>query len=62
MPQETQALIFFIIAVCTFMLKGKQWPTFITAGIMGFFLAGAGWSDLGGAFETLFNGVKLLFS
>jgi len=31
-------VILGVIAVCTFWMKGKQWPTFITATLFGIFL------------------------
>lgn len=38
MGQAAVGLICLIISVGTFLLEGKQWPTFITAGIGGIIL------------------------
>lgn len=53
----TQAAITFIlgtIAVATFMLKGKQWPTFITAALFGLYLGG---TSLGQWVQGIVNGL-----
>lgn len=44
--QAVICLILAIIAVATFLLQGKQWPTFISATLFGMF---AGSTDWGGA-------------
>jgi hypothetical protein len=47
-PAATQAvltLILGIIAVCTFLLKGRQWPTFITACLFGMFAGSTAWGS-----------------
>jgi hypothetical protein len=36
-------LLLGVIAVCTFLLKGRQWPTFITAGLFGMFAGSTAW-------------------
>ncbi|WP_068925069.1 hypothetical protein [Planobispora rosea] len=38
-------LMLFVIAVCTFLLKGRQWPTFITAGLFGMFFGSTAWGS-----------------
>lgn len=35
MDVGTVGLIMMIISLCTFVIDGKQWPTFITAAIGG---------------------------
>ncbi len=41
--QAVLTLIFGVIAICTFLLKGRQWPTFITAGLFGMFAGSTDW-------------------
>jgi len=41
--QAVLCLILGVVAVCTFLLKGRQWPTFITACLFGMFVGGTGW-------------------
>jgi len=36
--QALLCILLATIAIATFVLKGKQWPTFISAGFMGLFL------------------------
>jgi len=36
--QAMLCLLLAVIAIATFVLKGKQWPTFISAGLLGVFL------------------------
>ncbi len=46
---QMQGVICFVlgvVAIATFMLKGKQYPTFITAGLFGMY---AGSTEWGGA-------------
>ncbi len=38
MTQAAITLVLGVIAVATFMLKGKQWPTFITTLVFGLYL------------------------
>jgi hypothetical protein len=55
------ALVFTIIAVCTFMLKGKQWPTMVTTAVAVWYLAGKDFSQAGDAFTQLANSFMSLF-
>ncbi|MFI6595031.1 hypothetical protein ACIBHX_02215 [Nonomuraea sp. NPDC050536] len=41
--QGVLACMFLVIAVCTFLLQGKQWPTFISAMLFGMFFGGTEW-------------------
>ena len=43
MAQGVLAIFFLIIAVCTFLLKGRQYPTAITATLFGLFFAATDW-------------------
>ncbi len=43
--QAVLTVIFGIIAICTFLLKGRQWPTFITAGLFGMFAGSTAWGS-----------------
>lgn len=45
MVQGVLAILFLVIAVCTFLLQGKQWPTFITAGLFGMCFAATDWGS-----------------
>jgi hypothetical protein len=36
--QAMLCLLLAVIAIATFVLKGKQWPTFISATLLGLFL------------------------
>jgi hypothetical protein len=36
--QAMLCMLLAVIAIATFVLKGKQWPTFISAGLLGLFL------------------------
>lgn len=60
MTQVAVTFILGVVAIATFMLKGKQWPTFITAGLFGIFLGatplGAGLMDLINRFFDSLNG------
>ena len=38
--QGVLACMFLVIAICTFLLQGKQWPTFISAVLFGMFFGG----------------------
>lgn len=60
--EQAQMLVFVCIAGCTFMLKGKQWPTMITTFIATWFLAGETWDSMTGAFGRLFDAIQALFS
>lgn len=46
MTQGVICLVLGIIAIATFLLQGKQWPTFISAILLGMFL---GSTAFGGA-------------
>ncbi|GII65375.1 hypothetical protein Ssi03_75340 [Sphaerisporangium siamense] len=52
--QAVLTLIFGVIAVCTFMLKGRQWPTFITACLFGMFFGTTTWGRTIGAWISEF--------
>ncbi|MEU7743355.1 hypothetical protein [Nonomuraea sp. NPDC049158] len=41
--QAVICLILGIVAVATFMIKGKQWPTFITATLFGMYAGATTW-------------------
>jgi hypothetical protein len=43
MTQGVLAILFLVIAVCTFLLQGKQWPTFISACLFGMCFAATDW-------------------
>ncbi|MGW5689255.1 hypothetical protein [Nonomuraea sp. NPDC003754] len=43
LAQGVLAVLFLIIAICTFMLQGKQWMTFIPAVLFGMFFGGTEW-------------------
>lgn len=43
MAQGVLAILFLIIAICTFLLQGKQYPTFIAACLFGMFFAATDW-------------------
>lgn len=36
-------LLLGVVAVCTFLLKGRQWPTAVTAALFGMFFGGTAW-------------------
>lgn len=41
--QGVLAFVFLVVAVATFLLQGKQWPTFISAVLFGMFFGGTMW-------------------
>lgn len=41
--QGVLAVLFGVIAVCTFLLKGRQYPTAISACLFGMFFAATDW-------------------
>lgn len=43
--QGVLAVLFLVIAVCTFLLQGKQYPTFISAALFGMFFAATDWGS-----------------
>ena len=49
MTEAMICVLLGVIAVCTFWLKGKQWPTFITATVFGIFL---GTTPIGSALKS----------
>lgn len=50
MTQFAMTVILGVAAWCTFVLQGKQWPTFILATLFGIFL---GTSEIGGSLREL---------
>jgi hypothetical protein len=41
--QGVLAVLFLVIAICTFLLQGRQYPTFIAACLFGMAFASTGW-------------------
>lgn len=41
--QGVIALLFGVVAVSTFLLQGRQWLTFVTAGVFGMFFGSVPW-------------------
>lgn len=54
MTQAAVTLVLGTIAVATFMLKGKQWPTFITAAVFGIYLGSTQFGEFIQGFVTGF--------
>lgn len=55
------ALVFTIIAISTFLLKGKQYPTMITTAIAVWYLAGKTYRDADDSLLLLWNSFIGLF-
>lgn len=55
------ALVFTIIAICTFMLKGKQWPTMLTTALAVWYLAGRTYRDAPDSLALLWTSFIGLF-